>query len=480
MKKVFVTLIVALMIVAMFLLASCGGSTNSGSANQDAFLSDMAKGIEKRLSLDEDTSSMSAEEKYSLYTKLVSAELGYIEKYQNATFSDDTFNELAHMYINACKAQLFAAKNFKNTTIRDGLWDGGYSARRAIITELYERYDLPLKSESAALYSSVSGSVQTVVVESSDGTYDVETGLMMYDDQMVKYENVVSISENTPIVIMDDQGVKVEIKNLSLEGYQEFSQYQIDVEVANSLENLKAACYISDTIVDDYQINCYHSYGYDLIEEGKKGLSSFTISNIELDKIGKMEFDKLSGFLYVFTSDGSIGRYIAKIPFEITRDAFTAKSSTAGSSASAQAVYEQIISDANGAGDYALQELKNNANTLSDTQVEDCLKEIGRWGAVDQVKAKLAPYMKNPYTFTIYEGTVSAPSFSTVDSNGNSIYKVEVHLEYGAENSFGGMVHDSADADVYYKYDRKAISITYTETKLSPITATKLLNGVLG
>ena len=163
-----------LLLAALLLLSGCGGQGSSSDAvkyaDQDAFLSDMAKGITQRLNSDEDSSSMNAEQQANLFLKLVGYELDRIEKYQDLTFEDETFDQLAHLYISGCQTQRFAAQNYKNAALYDALWSAGRSTRAAIITELYSRYGLPITSEQAANYTSTGSYTITFSSGSGDNT----------------------------------------------------------------------------------------------------------------------------------------------------------------------------------------------------------------------------------------------------------------------------------------------------------------------
>lgn len=119
----------------------------------ELFLEKMAEGITDRLAVSgKDENSMTKEEKAAYYLDLVNLELDKIEEFSEQTFADANFDELAHMYINACRMQQCAAKNHKNENLYISLWDGGRQARSVIIVEMYERYDLNLTSEQIANY----------------------------------------------------------------------------------------------------------------------------------------------------------------------------------------------------------------------------------------------------------------------------------------------------------------------------------------
>lgn len=177
------------MVSCAILLCACGASASDTDgvkyASQEAFLKDMAAGITQRLADDRDSSQMTAEELSAFYLELVGYELDKIEKYQDSVFEDEDFNSLAHIYIQACQIQRYAAQSYKNKALHDSLWSGGRTTRAAVITELYSRYGLPITSEQAAQYSSSSS--YTISVSPSTSVDDVD------------YTDSVSVKELAPI-----------------------------------------------------------------------------------------------------------------------------------------------------------------------------------------------------------------------------------------------------------------------------------------
>ena len=137
-------------------------STSATSANQDEFLQSMATGISARIADDTDTSNMTDEQEAEHFSKLVDCELSEISKYENATFTDETLNDLAHEYINACNSQKIATKYYKNAQLYNALWDDARNIRAAIISYLYQNYELPITSEQAAEYNTT-GSVSYTI-----------------------------------------------------------------------------------------------------------------------------------------------------------------------------------------------------------------------------------------------------------------------------------------------------------------------------
>ena len=149
------------------ILSACGNAntqqtSSAASASQDEFLQAMAAGISARLADNTDETNMTEEQKAELFQNLVDTELAQIDKYDDVIFEDDKFNSLAHEYINACHSQKLATEYYKNTTMYNALWDSGRNIRAAIISYLYENYELPITSEQAAEYNTT-GSVSYTV-----------------------------------------------------------------------------------------------------------------------------------------------------------------------------------------------------------------------------------------------------------------------------------------------------------------------------
>ena len=163
---------VFLLALLLLTMTACGEQAETVAydgeyASQEAFLSDMAKGISDRLKNVDDSIERTGEEDSAYKIKVVNFELKQIAKYQDSRFEDESFNELAHFYIDACRMQLFSAENYKNSNLYPGLWNAGRSARCAVITELYSRYDLPITAEEAASYAD--SSELTITIGPSQG-----------------------------------------------------------------------------------------------------------------------------------------------------------------------------------------------------------------------------------------------------------------------------------------------------------------------
>ena len=162
MKKIFPILAVVLALACaaggFFLGRQTGRSkafeNESGSvatAKQEDFLAAMAAGLKNRQSTadETDTSEMSKEELSAHFKDLIKLETDKIGKYEGAEFEDKTFNALVKTYFQALNMQLKATDNYKHESLFNGLWQGGYTVRCGVISELYENYDLGLTSEEA-------------------------------------------------------------------------------------------------------------------------------------------------------------------------------------------------------------------------------------------------------------------------------------------------------------------------------------------
>ena len=160
--------LISTILLLLIFSTACGSgnsqqeSMSATSANQDEFLQAMATGISARLADSKDDSDMTDEQKAEYFSKLVDYELSKISKYENATFTDETLNDLAHEYINACNSQKIATKYYKNAQLYNALWENSSHIRAAIISYLYQNYELPITSEQAAEYNTT-GSVSYTV-----------------------------------------------------------------------------------------------------------------------------------------------------------------------------------------------------------------------------------------------------------------------------------------------------------------------------
>ena len=313
MKRI-ISLLVAI-IVAISMVA-CGKQNPVEYVNQEDFLEDMAKGISARLSMVDDGKTRTAEEEAAYYAKLVNCELDKIGVYESYKFNDELFNELVHGYISACKMQLVAAENYRNTDLYNSLWSGGRTLRNGIICEMYSRYNLPITAEEAENYSASGNNASYTA--SVDGILDPITGLTYYSDNMKDY-NAITIKSFGSQVLYNDQGIKIILKSLK----HASGEYAVNMTIENSMSSGSVSCWLGNADVDDYQISVYSPLGWNGADAGKKLDTYSQIRDSDLEDKGQTKFDTLSCDLYVVVAHGdSTADYIAKIPIKISRTAF--------------------------------------------------------------------------------------------------------------------------------------------------------------
>ncbi len=125
-------------------------------------------------------------------------------------------------------------------------------------------------------------------------------------------------------------------------------------------------------------------------------------------------------------------------------------------------VVREILDKANGETDDAKSLLKENADYMTNEQINQCLVEIGRWEFVKDAENELKQYLKNPYSFVKYSATCSVPELVELDGEKSGvydddgsiisgIYEYKVTFDYGATNSFGGMIRDITKITVHFQ-----------------------------
>lgn len=143
-KNVFLLILV----LSIGLVVGCG-SNDPDYADED-FLNAIAKGLEARWDIPETEVEAGSKEDLEQSTEWVDAELNEVQEYTNATFEDTKLQELAIEYINLLKQQKEALDYL--TTDYDkyyDLWQEAYEQRTKVITEINNRYELPIDSEYA-------------------------------------------------------------------------------------------------------------------------------------------------------------------------------------------------------------------------------------------------------------------------------------------------------------------------------------------
>lgn len=136
MKKVLYILMISILVFTG-VLTSCGSSSVD-----DEFLKDMASGLEDRWDIANASEELENEE------ELVNAELNKIEKYKDSEFENKDLEELATQYIEMLEQQkeaiIYETSDFEKYLT---LWEEAYNKRSTLITEINEKYGIPVSDK---------------------------------------------------------------------------------------------------------------------------------------------------------------------------------------------------------------------------------------------------------------------------------------------------------------------------------------------
>ena len=158
-KKAHNYLLFTLLLSLIVFLSACGSSelasvpaeATSTPTLEEQFLSDLVDGLAERFADDQDVDPMTFWETKAYYKTLVNYELDRLSIYENETFSDGVFDQLAHDYIKACQQQIKAT----DLTDEDQMyeeWGKGLFDRALILIELRDKYGLALTDEMSEYF----------------------------------------------------------------------------------------------------------------------------------------------------------------------------------------------------------------------------------------------------------------------------------------------------------------------------------------
>lgn len=151
MKKKVVAIVAVVMIAAMSMFGCAQQTENNEPEYMDeAFLSDLGKGLEARWDLNEqyekeNPDGLDTSESMKSY---VQAELDAVGGYANAQFEDSRLREYAVSYINILNDCLEAADSYNPNNI-DSLtkWSSLYDERTMLLQEIFENYEVTISEE---------------------------------------------------------------------------------------------------------------------------------------------------------------------------------------------------------------------------------------------------------------------------------------------------------------------------------------------
>ena len=104
-----------------------------------------------------------------------------------------------------------------------------------------------------------------------------------------------------------------------------------------------------------------------------------------------------------------------------------------------------------------IRELQST-DAFSDTMVERVLVACGKWTSAQYAEKKLKQKLKSPRSYYRYKATVEAPI-----PMGNDEYTVNVFLDYGDTNSFGGEVRNQKYCVVHFRIDKEEKEAIFTQ-----------------
>lgn len=141
-KPIFRVLLVLLCTVVLF---GCG---NTAEYSDEAFIKDMAKGLEARWDMPDIDEDATSDEERELRVKLVDAELNVIGGYTEKNFEDSKLQEYAIQYINLLKQQKESMDYFDADFEKSyDMWTEALNKRSQMMVKIDKEYDLPISSK---------------------------------------------------------------------------------------------------------------------------------------------------------------------------------------------------------------------------------------------------------------------------------------------------------------------------------------------
>lgn len=139
-------LLLVLAIVLCLSACSMPSIQSKSPTQEELFLTAMSEGLIARNANSKDTANMSPEETVAYTRALVNYELDKILAFEGITFSDTTFNDLAHAYINGCKHQLSSVE-IPDEAQSNAEWAAGFRERAESAIALHDKYGLNIPEE---------------------------------------------------------------------------------------------------------------------------------------------------------------------------------------------------------------------------------------------------------------------------------------------------------------------------------------------
>lgn len=100
-------------------------------------------------------------------------------------------------------------------------------------------------------------------------------------------------------------------------------------------------------------------------------------------------------------------------------------------------------------------DLIQRTTILSDDCTKTCLESYGRWACIESAEDHIKEQLKSPKSYYRYKASVSTPL------EREEYYIVDVYLDYGATNSFGGEVTSEEKIVVHFTIDLESRSVQF-------------------
>jgi len=235
-------------------LAGCGqqggGGQAGGSAQEaepqyadEAFIKDLAKGLEARWKLPDIPATASSAEEEEAYRKAVNAELDIIKDYTSATFEDSKLQEKAIQYINLLKDQLEALKFTQVDYVKySDLWKKAYDERSKMLVDFADNYGLTVSSEYAETLADMRVNATTVSEkEDKQAKIDALCANVVFEkasDDPYDTEYVAIVENNTgfdiktytaDVILLDADGVNVNTQYVSVNSWKNGQKAKLQI-----------------------------------------------------------------------------------------------------------------------------------------------------------------------------------------------------------------------------------------------------------
>lgn len=193
------------------------------ASDEGQFLTAFAKGLMQRWELNLSTVDSNDSATYIAdMQKLINAELNEISKYRDVTFSDDTFNQKAHDYINDLDKQMDSL-NYYTTDYNKyaNEWSDAYGDRSLIISYFLNNYPVKIDDKYADIKNELS-----TVAKSTEESKVLEKDI----NSMINTESFE--------LVEDSYGYKTYKKNITNTTKYTFEYFGLNVQCLDDSKNI--------------------------------------------------------------------------------------------------------------------------------------------------------------------------------------------------------------------------------------------------